>query len=60
MVVARERVRIEEASRAVDGAVVAVEAALQRPVVFVSVAARPRGLGDVPLADRVGAITGWS
>src|SRR5262249_42708506 len=55
-VVAHQRRRVVKTAGADDGAVIAVEAALQRPVVLG--AARLVVPGDVPLADRVGAIPG--
>lgn len=58
LVIADEGVGVVEAASAVDGAVEALEAALQRPVVFVGI-----GLGsfvrrDVPFAGHVGVIPG--
>ncbi len=57
-VVAGERVGVEKAAGAVDRAVEAVEAALERPVVLLRFAGGIDLFGDVPLADHVGAVAG--
>ena len=57
-VVPREGVGIEEAARAVNGAVEPVKAALSRPVGLLVGRGRIDVLRDVPLAHHVGAVTG--
>lgn len=57
-VVPHQLVRVEEGVQALEGAVVVVEAALQRPRRPVGVRAEPGVLREVPLADRVRGVAG--